>query len=202
MKSKELVNILKENGWSEELKKGIYYMQKDGKTVVFPCLYTKELFPSMLNCILQQTGLKYRKGIIIMEYFAKIIREEGVFTVSFPDVPSVNTYGETLDQALDMAYEALSGALEIDVQDGFELDQPTVYVGDEYYAIQVKPSISVAYDIKKMRGSKSQKEIAQAMNVAYQTYQRYENPESCNPKVSQLEKIAASMGKKVEIKFV
>ena len=56
-----------------------------------------------------------------MHYIAKIIKKEGAYLVSFPDLPSINTYGETLGEATKNAEEALNGSLESDFERGFSL---------------------------------------------------------------------------------
>jgi antitoxin HicB len=73
-----------------------------------------------------------------MEFYAKIRREDGVFVVSFPDFPNVNTYGSTLEEALAKAEEALNGALETDFERGYALPAAGDYAGKRaYHAIPV-----------------------------------------------------------------
>jgi len=60
-----------------------------------------------------------------MHYQAKIKKEDGVFLVSFPDFPNINTYGETHKEALEMAEEALNGSLESDFSRGFSMPKPS-----------------------------------------------------------------------------
>ena len=38
---------------------------------------------------------------------------EGGFTVTVPSLPGCITYGDTLDQAMDMAKEAIAGYIEV-----------------------------------------------------------------------------------------
>jgi antitoxin HicB len=49
--------------------------------------------------------------------------------VSFPEWPNVHTWGETLEEALANASEALNGAIESDFERGFDLPEPRQHRG-------------------------------------------------------------------------
>lgn len=56
------------------------------------------------------------------EYEVVLRREaEGGFSVFVPDLPSVATQGETRDEALAMAKEAIEGYLEVMEEDGLPI---------------------------------------------------------------------------------
>lgn len=58
MKDKDLLQILKKNGWNLVRINGSHHvLQKDGKTVVVP-LHGKDVPVGLLNRILKETGLK------------------------------------------------------------------------------------------------------------------------------------------------
>lgn len=76
-----------------------------------------------------------------MEYLAKLTRSEGVYLVSFPDFPNINTFGETRDQALKNAEEALNSIIESDIKRGFDIPTPKVYNGKGFYPIAVENDI-------------------------------------------------------------
>ena len=58
MKDKDLLQILKKNGWSLARISGSHHvLQKDGKTTVVP-LHGKDVPTGLLNSILKETGLK------------------------------------------------------------------------------------------------------------------------------------------------
>jgi len=46
---------------------------------------------------------------------------EGGFSVFVPDLPSVATHGDTRDEALAMAKEAIEGYLEVMEEEGWEV---------------------------------------------------------------------------------
>ena len=58
MKDKDLLKLLKKNGWNVVRINGSHHvLQKDGKTTVIP-LHGKDVPIGLLNSILRETGLK------------------------------------------------------------------------------------------------------------------------------------------------
>lgn len=58
MKDKELLKLLKQNGWELKRINGSHHiLQKDGKTEVLP-VHGKDVPTGLLNKILKRTGLK------------------------------------------------------------------------------------------------------------------------------------------------
>jgi antitoxin HicB len=136
-----------------------------------------------------------------MHYYAKISKKEGAFLVSFPDLANINTYGETLSDAIKNAEEALNGSLESDFERGFSLPAPKEYKGSGYHKIPVLPHLEIAYTLRNLRTGKSQGAIAHSLGISYQAYQKLENPRKCNPTIKTLEKIGTALGKKLEVSF-
>ena len=61
-----------------------------------------------------------------MEYIAYLHKDrESDFGVSFPDFPGCITAGRTLDEAKDMALEALSGHIEVMREAGESVPAPS-----------------------------------------------------------------------------
>lgn len=50
--------------------------------------------------------------------------DEGGFTVSFPKLPGVITEGDTFEEAVEMAKDALIGHLQMLQSDGVEIPEP------------------------------------------------------------------------------
>lgn len=136
-----------------------------------------------------------------MRYYCVIKQMDGLFGVEFPDLPNIITVGETHDEAVAMATEALNSALETDVSRGFSLPEPVAGPAEGLYPIEVSPHIVIAWDIRKIRGDKSQSEIAGRLGLSYQTYQRLENPAKANPTVKTLERVARAFGKRLEVRI-
>lgn len=60
-----------------------------------------------------------------MQYVALFQKEKHGYGVTFPDFPECSTFGENLDEAVDQAHEALALYLELYLEEGSELPEPT-----------------------------------------------------------------------------
>lgn len=136
-----------------------------------------------------------------MEYIAKLKKEDGAYVVSFPDLPNVNTFGETKTDAIKYAHEALNGVLEVDFERGFSLPEPKALPGRNTASIRVQPNIAIAYQLRRLRQNQTQAEVAKKIGISYQAYQKLENPRKCNPTVKTLEKVSQALGKTLEVAF-
>lgn len=138
----------------------------------------------------------------MLHYPAKIKKSEGSYLVSFIDFETINTWGDTLEQALAHAEDALNGCLESDFERGFRIPEPSAIKGKNIHYVPVKPHIAVALMLRTMRASKTQQEVARKLNVSFQVYQRLENPRKANPTIKTLEKVARAYGKHVQLGFL
>jgi len=136
-----------------------------------------------------------------MFYYAILKKSDGVYLVSFPDFKNITTYGETKEEALFNAAEALNGAIESDFERGFTLPEPSRIKKTNAHAIEVQPHIEIAYQLKKLRKDQSQIQVAKKLGISYQAYQKLENPRKCNPTIKTLERIGDVLGKKLKIAF-
>ena len=134
-----------------------------------------------------------------MVYHALIEKKEEYFDVSFPQFNNVNTFGETLEEAIVKAEEALNGCIESDFERGYEIPEPQDFKGDNYHKISILPHIEIAIQLRKIRDKRSQMDLAKELGISYQAYQRLENPRRCNPTIKTLEKIAKAFNKDLEI---
>jgi antitoxin HicB len=139
-----------------------------------------------------------------MEYPAiiKFDKEDKAWLVEFPDHPNINTGGESLEEALYMAEDALNGVLEVEFERGMTAPKPSKLKGKDIHLVPVAPHIALAYEMRTARNGKPQKEIAGILGISYQAYQRFENPRKSNPSVKTLEKVAKVLGKRLEVRFV
>ncbi|MCQ2106340.1 MAG: type II toxin-antitoxin system HicB family antitoxin [Fibrobacter sp.] len=137
-----------------------------------------------------------------MEYIAKINHEEDGFTVEFPDIPGCYTCGDTLEEALTMAEDALYAILYAKLEDKDPLPRSTLSEDQKngFYAIQVNGRLALAYTIFEARRGKSAASICKKMGIAPQQY-KLEDPKA-GITFATLEKFAKAIGKKLEIKFV
>jgi antitoxin HicB len=200
MTGKDMVRLLRENGWAVDRISGSHHiMVKPGKR---SCSRTWEEGSSQRTCFgNSQTGGNKTIGGV-MYYFAKIVKEEGSYLVSFPDMENIITYGDTLEDALNNAHEALNGVLESDFERGYALPQAAARHGRNMHPVEVAPHIEIAYQLRRLRKEHSQKEIARRLGISAQAYQKLENPRKCNPTIKTLEKISGVLNKKLEVSFV
>ncbi|GFO62305.1 type II toxin-antitoxin system HicB family antitoxin [Geomonas paludis] len=138
----------------------------------------------------------------MLSYAARIKKEADGYLVTFEDFDNVMTYGLTIEEALVNAEEALNGCLESDFERNFKIPQPSRVSGKNVYQIPVAPHVAVAIMLRTLRADRSQLEIARQLNIAYQVYQRLENPRKANPTIKTLEKIAKVFGRRVDLGFV
>jgi len=106
-----------------------------------------------------------------------------VYNVEFPDLPGCQTYGETEEDALKYGREALTGYLEsIDIRK-LRIPDPSILKGKNIKYISPDKNVSFAIWLKKNREvlGLTQKDIASRLKIAYQTYQRFEDPVKSNP---------------------
>jgi len=131
-----------------------------------------------------------------MVYNCTIEKEGDMLIAKFPDMPNIQTFGCTHEEAIAMAKEALEGCLEVDISRGNEIPPPAYSGG---YPVPVASHIALSLRLRELRGEQSQTDIAQKLGMTYQAYQRLENPRKANPTVKTLEKIAHVYGRELNI---
>ncbi|MCY8438216.1 MULTISPECIES: type II toxin-antitoxin system HicB family antitoxin [Bacillus] len=83
----------------------------------------------------------------VFKYYAKIDREKldgtGLYMVSFPDLENCFTYGETMQEAVAMAHDALRELLAVEEQQGNHIPKASdikdidIEAGASYVLIEV-----------------------------------------------------------------
>jgi antitoxin HicB len=131
-----------------------------------------------------------------MFYNCTIEQDGDMLIVQFPDMPNIQTFGTTHEEALAMAKEALDGCLEVDISHGNAIPPPA-YTGG--YPVPVANHIVLSLRLRELRGEQSQTDIARKLGLSYQAYQRLENPRKANPTIKTLEKIARAYGRELSI---
>lgn len=137
----------------------------------------------------------------MIEYPAIITydKDYAVFNVSFPDLPGCFTYGDSLEEAKINAKEALTGFLEsIDLRK-LKIPRPSQLQGEEIYIIQPEKNVAFAIWLKQKREDKglTQEQIAQKLGIAYQTYQRFEDPTKSNPTLKSITRLEEVLNEKL-----
>ena len=131
-----------------------------------------------------------------MVYNCTIKQNGDMLIVRFPDMPNIQTFGTTQEEALLMAKEALDACLESDISRNIPIPPPAYRKG---HPVAVSSHIVLALRLRELRGEKSQTDIARKLGLSYQAYQRLENPRKANPTVKTLEKIARVYGRELSI---
>jgi antitoxin HicB len=133
-----------------------------------------------------------------MVYYCTIEKEGNEFIAQFPDMTNIVTSGLSREEALAMAKEALDGCLEADISQGNIVPQPVYQKG---YPVAVANHITVALQLRELRGEQSQTDIAKKLGLSYQAYQRLENPRKSNPTIKTLERIAHVFGRELNVQI-
>jgi len=131
-----------------------------------------------------------------MTYNCTIEKDGDMFIVQFPDMPNIQTFGNSHEEALAMAQEALEGCLESDISRGIPVPPPAFTGG---FPVPVANHITLSLRLRELRGEQSQTDIARRLGLSYQSYQRLENPRKANPTVKTLERIARIYGRELRI---
>ncbi len=137
----------------------------------------------------------------MIAYPAKITKEDDMYLVEFLDFPNINTYGDTYEEALCHAKEALNGCITSDFERHFDIPDPSLTEGDHIADIPLLPHISFAIALRKKRAKQTQTEIAEKLGISYQAYQKLEHPEKCNPTLRTLEKLSEKLGWEIDIRI-
>ena len=77
-----------------------------------------------------------------MVFNCEIEKEGGMFLAQFPDMPNVQTFGDTHERALEMAREALEGCLECDISRGRPIPPPA-YTGGHPVSVASRIALSL-----------------------------------------------------------
>jgi antitoxin HicB len=127
--------------------------------------------------------------------------EGGGFSVSFPDIYGCHTQGDTLEEAQEMAQEALTLNLEGFLEEKKEFPTPSDLKGENVYLIEPDLSFKLALWLQEERKRRgwTQKYIAELLKMKQQYYQVLEDPAKSNPNVLTIQKIEKALGKKILI---
>ena len=132
-----------------------------------------------------------------MQYYAKITREDGAFLVQFPDCPGCFTEGNTKEEALANAHEALEGWLEAHLIRGSSPPKPNVSKGEP---IAVDVILSAVLQIRWAREALglSQGQLAAKVGVTQQQIAKLESAGS-KPGLHTLQKVASALGSRLVV---
>ncbi len=140
-------------------------------------------------------------------YPARIWREDGVFYVQFLDLENGFTFGDTLEEAKTMAADVLSALLESALQHNEDTPEPSAemapsqtceHKGGDIYSIAPGPKVQQALLLRKVRGQRSQNEMASAIGITLERYRQFEEA-SAGASLIILQKAFKESGKELVI---
>ena len=123
----------------------------------------------------------------------------GGYCVQFVDLPGAITEGDTLEEALFNAAEALSGILASCIKHDDDIPAPSQNVeGAHYVAPDVKTQAALL--VRQARGERSMAELARALETSWPAAQRLEDPRHW-PSLRSLDRAASALGKRLVLTF-
>jgi antitoxin HicB len=138
-----------------------------------------------------------------MKYPVKLKKEpEGGYTVTFPDIPEAITYGESIEDALYHAKDALESAMDFYFEDRRQVPSPSQAKRGQHY---VEVSSSLSAKILLLNEMVSQKvrpaELARRMKVRPQEVTRLTDLRY-GSKIDGIAAALQALGKTLELRAV
>ncbi|HAU5528435.1 TPA: type II toxin-antitoxin system HicB family antitoxin [Proteus mirabilis] len=133
-----------------------------------------------------------------MRYPVKLDKsEEGGYVVSFLDIPEALTQGDTREEALEMAQNALLTAFEFYFEDNEKIPEPSVITGD-YIELPVSVVAKILMLNLFVDSKLTRSELARKMGVKKQEITRLFNLQH-STKIDTINQAIIAMGSKLSI---
>ncbi|MBF0480791.1 MAG: type II toxin-antitoxin system HicB family antitoxin [Desulfovibrionaceae bacterium] len=123
----------------------------------------------------------------------------GGFFARFPDLLDAFSEGDTEEETLFNAAEALTGILALKLEDDDAIPLPSAGVAGAHY-IAPEAKVQAALLVRFTRGERSLAELARALKTSWPSAKRLEDPTHW-PSLKTLDKAATAMGKKLVLGF-
>jgi antitoxin HicB len=134
-------------------------------------------------------------------YGATLSHDEDGIVVTFRDLDNVFSWGETEEEAIFNAREALDGVLNAMAAHDQEVTLPSkMQAGEIGIAVSPEVAAPVMLHTLRMQQQKSLVQVATTLGKSYQAYQRMEKT-GANLTLKSLKLAAAALGATVEIRF-
>lgn len=139
----------------------------------------------------------------MIRYQARVYRDGSQYSVEFPDFPGCFSAGETKEEALENAREALSLRLEEARDPKWRLPRAKRYKGREHYWVVPTEDVAIPLMIReaRLRHGYSQREFARMLEVTVQQLQKLETPGKSNPTIKTLAAISKALNEQLLIKL-
>ncbi|MBC7427279.1 MAG: type II toxin-antitoxin system HicB family antitoxin [Bacteriovorax sp.] len=138
----------------------------------------------------------------IISYQAKLSYADDGISVEFPDLDGCFSFGDTLEEALFNAREALDLYLENAIDPKWKVPAPKARKGSKFFWVTPSLEIAIPLTIRYLRelSNLTQPEIARRVNMKVQQYQKLEYPKKSNPTTKSLISVADELGYEIEFK--
>lgn len=137
-----------------------------------------------------------------------ILTKEGRRTLAhFPDCPGCQTFAEPGEDVLALAAEALTGWLEVGLEDGEAPPRPSAKVrapaGGHVNYVSLPLPLACALTIRWARqdAGLTQAQLARKMGVSQQQAAKLERPDA-NPTLETLGKVAGALDAAIDVELV
>ena len=139
----------------------------------------------------------------MIQFQAKIYKDESAYSVEFPDLPGCFSMGTSLEEAKQMAAEALSLYLEDARDPHWRIPVAKARRGKNYYWIQPRFDIAIAILIRhaRLKHGLTQAKLAEQVGITVQQLQKLETPGKSNPTVKTLAAISQALDENLKIEL-
>jgi antitoxin HicB len=124
---------------------------------------------------------------------------DGGFFVQFVDLADTFTEGRTEEEALFNAVDVLSAMLELKLEEGAEIPEPSSHLADARY-IAPDARTQAALLVRRARGEQSLAHLARILDTSWPAVQRLEDPRHW-PSLKSLDRAAAALGRRLVLSF-
>lgn len=126
--------------------------------------------------------------------------EGGYWVQGLAPLSNVLTEGATLEEALAMAREALTGVLETMLDQGQPVPRPFAAQGEDIQMIAPEPETMAPLVLRWAREDArlTQTELASRLGMTYQAVQRLERAGS-NPTIRTMARVSRALGRQLEV---
>ena len=140
-----------------------------------------------------------------MIYYAKIKKQtDETYLVEFPELSGCFTEGESLDDALEQAQEALDVWMTSNCDRNLNIPAPKERRSKNYYPVEVDIRIAFPIMLRKARKNRrmSQAQVAKKLDISQQAYAKLETPQKANPSLSTIQKLSEALELELQLKLV
>ncbi|WP_432262681.1 type II toxin-antitoxin system HicB family antitoxin [Cupriavidus sp. TMH.W2] len=135
----------------------------------------------------------------MLRFPANIVPDGNGFVVSFPDIPEALTSGDTIEQAREMAADALATAMEFYFEDGRPVPLPSkAKRGQHLVELPASVSAKVLLLNEMIAQGVTQAELARRLHTRKQEVQRIVNLDHAT-KIDTIEAAFRALGKRLEL---